>query len=112
MAFAEKKLRPAAPGFDRGRLAVSLDVNLELAKYLNNRGVKKLNFKPQEEIKDPFGIQGEVDSGGISGKVESGTGVSPCLILRSIKRNPSIGRVFIPPLHLLEALNFSIVTVF
>lgn len=29
-------------------------VDLELAKYLNNRGVKKLMFKPQHEIKDPL----------------------------------------------------------
>jgi nitrite reductase (cytochrome c-552) len=36
---------------------VPADVNLELAKYLNNRGVKKLMFKPEQEVKDPFGIQ-------------------------------------------------------
>jgi len=29
-------------------------VDLELAKYLNNRGVKKLMFKPEHEIKDPL----------------------------------------------------------
>ncbi len=33
------------------------DINLELAKYLNNRGVKQLKFKPDIELKDPFGIQ-------------------------------------------------------
>ena len=32
-------------------------VNLELAKYVNNRGVKPLNFKPEQEFKDPFGNQ-------------------------------------------------------
>ena len=37
--------------------AQTVDVLLDLAKYLQNRGVKKLNFKPQEEFKDPFGIQ-------------------------------------------------------
>ena len=37
---------------------VPADVNLELAKYLNNRGVKKLNFKPELEFKDPYGVQG------------------------------------------------------
>jgi len=32
---------------------VPVKVDLELAKYLNNRGAKKLMFKPQDEIKDP-----------------------------------------------------------
>jgi hypothetical protein len=36
---------------------VPADVNLELGKYLNNRGKKPLNFKPEQEFKDPFGIQ-------------------------------------------------------
>ena len=33
---------------------VPVKVDLELPKYLNNRGVKKLMFKPQQELKDPF----------------------------------------------------------
>jgi nitrite reductase (cytochrome c-552) len=33
------------------------DINLEIAKYVNERGVKKLNFRPEFEFKDPFGIQ-------------------------------------------------------
>jgi nitrite reductase (cytochrome c-552) len=36
---------------------VPAEVNLELAKYLNERGVKKLKFKPEQELKDPFGTQ-------------------------------------------------------
>jgi nitrite reductase (cytochrome c-552) len=32
-------------------------VDLELGKYLNNRGSKKLNFDKTVEIKDPFGTQ-------------------------------------------------------
>ncbi len=36
---------------------IPVDVNLDLAKYLQKRGVKGLNFQPQEEFKDPFGIQ-------------------------------------------------------
>ena len=36
---------------------IPADINLELAKYLHNRGVKPLNFMPAEEFKDPFGIQ-------------------------------------------------------
>jgi nitrite reductase (cytochrome c-552) len=36
---------------------VPADMNLELAKYVNKRGVKSLNFKPEFEFKDPFGNQ-------------------------------------------------------
>jgi nitrite reductase (cytochrome c-552) len=36
---------------------VPANVNLELTKYLNKRGVKPLNFRPEFEFKDPFGIQ-------------------------------------------------------
>ncbi|BCS54431.1 cytochrome c-552 [Geobacter sp. SVR] len=35
-------------------VTVPMKVDLELAKYLNNRGVKKLMFKPEHEIKDPL----------------------------------------------------------
>ena len=36
---------------------VPVHIDLELAKYLNHRGVKKLKFTPEFEIKDPFGTQ-------------------------------------------------------
>lgn len=36
---------------------VPADINLELAKYTDNRGKKKLNFRPELEIKDPFNNQ-------------------------------------------------------
>ena len=32
-------------------------INLELNKYLSNRGKHKLNFRPYEEFKDPYGTQ-------------------------------------------------------
>ena len=32
-------------------------VNLELGNYLNDRGTKKLNFRPEQKIKDPTGLQ-------------------------------------------------------
>jgi nitrite reductase (cytochrome c-552) len=35
-------------------VTVPIKIDLELAKYVNNRGSKKLMFKPQNEIKDPF----------------------------------------------------------
>ena len=36
---------------------VPIKIDLELAKYTNNRGTKKLMFKPEQELKDPFGPQ-------------------------------------------------------
>ncbi len=39
-------------------VTVPEDVNLELAKYLNKRGVKPLNFQPKMEFPDPFGNPG------------------------------------------------------
>jgi len=32
-------------------------INLELSTYLKNRGAKKLNFKKDLELKDPYGVQ-------------------------------------------------------
>jgi nitrite reductase (cytochrome c-552) len=42
----------AGVGMDPG-----MEVALESGKYLNNRGKAGLNFKPEQEFKDPFGIQ-------------------------------------------------------
>ncbi len=39
----------AKKGIDVGQ-----SINLELAKYLNNRGEHKLMFKREQEFKDPF----------------------------------------------------------
>lgn len=33
---------------------VPVKIDLELPKYTNNRGAKKLMFKPEQELKDPF----------------------------------------------------------
>ena len=44
--------------FAQSRLRlVPVDVDLGLAKYVNKRGVKGLMFQPDQEFKDPFGIQ-------------------------------------------------------
>ena len=48
---AEGLLRQA---LTKAGVTVPIKIDLELAKYVNNRGVKKLMFKPQQEIKDPF----------------------------------------------------------
>jgi nitrite reductase (cytochrome c-552) len=42
----------AGAGLDPG-----MEVALEAGKYLNNRGEKGLNFKSDQEVKDPFGTQ-------------------------------------------------------
>jgi nitrite reductase (cytochrome c-552) len=39
---------------------VRADVNMELNKYLHNRGDKKLPFKSDMEFKDPFGLQDQL----------------------------------------------------
>jgi len=39
---------------DKAGVPVPAKVDLELAKYLNNRGAKKLMHNPEWEIKDPF----------------------------------------------------------
>jgi nitrite reductase (cytochrome c-552) len=41
-------------------VSVPADVNMELSKYLNDRGAKKLPFKADLEFKDPFGLQDQL----------------------------------------------------
>lgn len=48
---AEGLLRQALA---KAGVSVPAKIDLELAKYVNNRGAKKLMFKPEHEIKDPF----------------------------------------------------------
>ena len=48
---AEGLLRQA---LTKAGVSVPVKVDLELPKYLNNRGAKKLMFKPQHENKDPY----------------------------------------------------------
>ncbi len=36
---------------------IAVDIKLDLAYYLQNRGVKYLNFKPEQEFKDPYQTQ-------------------------------------------------------
>ncbi len=57
VAFAEKCCRLLRQALAAAGVAEPADIKLDLAKFLNNRGVKKLNFQPSEEFKDPFGIQ-------------------------------------------------------
>ena len=48
---AEGLLRQAMAG---AGVELPADINLEMAKYLNDRGNKKLKFRPEFEFKDPY----------------------------------------------------------
>ena len=51
---AESLLRQA---LTKAGVTVPVKIDLELSKYVNNRGSKKLMFKPEHEIKDPYAEQ-------------------------------------------------------
>lgn len=51
---AEALLRQALA---KAGVNVPVKIDLELSKYTNNRGIKKLMFNPKQELKDPFGPQ-------------------------------------------------------
>lgn len=56
-AFATKAEALLRQALAKAGVDVPLTVNLELNKYLDKRGEKKLNFDPKVEIKDPYGVQ-------------------------------------------------------
>jgi nitrite reductase (cytochrome c-552) len=57
VAFAEKSAALLRQALSKAGVEPAVYVDLDLAKYLQKRGVKDLNFKADEEFKDPFGIQ-------------------------------------------------------
>jgi nitrite reductase (cytochrome c-552) len=57
VAFGEKSSALLRQALAQAGVTPPVNVELDLAKYLQNRGVKKLSFKPQEEFKDPYRIQ-------------------------------------------------------
>ncbi|MEW6274604.1 MAG: ammonia-forming cytochrome c nitrite reductase subunit c552 [Bacillota bacterium] len=57
VAFAAKAEGLLRQMLTKAGVEVPAAVNLELTRYLNNRGEKKLNFIPGQEIHDPTGIQ-------------------------------------------------------
>jgi nitrite reductase (cytochrome c-552) len=57
VALAGKSEALLRQALTKAGVAPPAEVNLELAKYLNKRGVKELNFKPEFEFKDPYGTQ-------------------------------------------------------
>lgn len=44
-------------GLTAAGIAVPIKIDLELSKYTDNRGAKKLMFKPEQELKDPFSVK-------------------------------------------------------
>ena len=57
LAFAGKAEALLRQSLAKAGVDVPIKVDLELKKYLENRGEKKLKFNPSVEIKDPFGVQ-------------------------------------------------------
>jgi nitrite reductase (cytochrome c-552) len=60
VAMAEKSSGLLRQALTKAGVEVPADVNLELAKYLDKRGVKPLNFKSELEFKDPYGVQDQL----------------------------------------------------
>lgn len=57
VAFAEKSEGLLRQALTKAGVDVPLTVDLELEKYLDGRGKKKLNFNPKFRFKDPYGVQ-------------------------------------------------------
>ena len=57
LAFAGKSEALLRQALAKAGVDVPIKVDLELSKYLEGRGEKKLGFNPKVEIKDPFHLQ-------------------------------------------------------
>jgi len=57
VAFAEKAEGLLRQALAKAGINVPMIVDLELKKYLDDRGKKKLKFNPNFEFKDPYGVQ-------------------------------------------------------
>lgn len=57
IAFAAKSEALLRQALAKAGVDVPLTVNLELNKYVDQRGEKKIKFDPKVEIKDPYGVQ-------------------------------------------------------
>ncbi len=57
VAFAGKSEGLLRQALAKAGVDVPAKIDLELAKYLKDRGKTKQQFKPEQEVKDPFGIQ-------------------------------------------------------
>jgi len=57
LAFAGKSEALLRQALAKAGVDVPMKVDLEMNKYIEGRGGKKLKFNPAMEIKDPFGVQ-------------------------------------------------------
>jgi len=57
LAFANKAETMLRQALTSAGVSVPEKINLELGKYLTNRGIHKRNFVPDQEFKDPYGTQ-------------------------------------------------------
>ena len=57
IAYATKAEALLRQALTQAGVNVPLKIDLELAKYTNNRGASKLNFRKELEITDPTGVQ-------------------------------------------------------
>ena len=57
LAFAGKSEALLRQALAKAGVDVPIKVDLEMNKYIEGRGEKKLKFNPSVEIKDPFGVQ-------------------------------------------------------
>jgi nitrite reductase (cytochrome c-552) len=57
VALAAKSEALLRQALAQAGVTVPADINLEMARYLNDRGIKKLKFRPEFEFTDPFNNQ-------------------------------------------------------
>ncbi|MCK4835308.1 MAG: ammonia-forming cytochrome c nitrite reductase subunit c552 [Candidatus Aminicenantes bacterium] len=57
IAFAGKTESLLRQMLAQGGIQVPEKINLNLLKYLNHRGIKKLKFKKDQQVKDPYNLQ-------------------------------------------------------
>jgi nitrite reductase (cytochrome c-552) len=57
VAFAGKAEALLRQALTKAGVNVPIVVNLELNKYLDSRGEKKLKFQKDVEFKDPYGVE-------------------------------------------------------
>jgi nitrite reductase (cytochrome c-552) len=57
VAFAGKSEALLRQMLVQAGVEVPMNIDLELAKYVEKRGEKKLMGKPEQEVKDPFDLQ-------------------------------------------------------
>ncbi|MCE5333074.1 MAG: ammonia-forming cytochrome c nitrite reductase subunit c552 [Desulfobacteraceae bacterium] len=68
VAMAQKSEALLRQALAKEGVDIPSDINLEMAKYLNERGTRKLKFRPELEFVDPFGTQEKLTPASSLGK--------------------------------------------